>query len=123
MPGGVIRVGRPAPEAKHMLNPRTFSESLEPSMRRARRRGARILFSGAGFAAAYFFDPQLGPERRRSAAAAYRRARRAIAELRSPEENDDSGRDGEAPAPALPVDRERRLVSRRPASNGVGTPR
>ena len=53
--------------------------------RHVQRNGMRLLFSGIGFSAAYFLDPELGPARRRQALVLLRRARAAVISARTPE--------------------------------------
>jgi hypothetical protein len=66
-------------------------ESAGQHVRHVQRNSMRLVFSGIGFSAAYFLDPEHGPARRRQAVLLMRRARAAIASARG---------DGDAATPA-----------------------
>ncbi len=51
----------------------------------------RLLFSGIGFSAAYFLDPEQGAARRKSAVEAFHRAKQAIAHARAVDDQPRSG--------------------------------
>jgi hypothetical protein len=84
-------------------------ESAGQHARHAQRSSMRWVFSGIGFSAAYFLDPEHGPARRRQALVLMRRARAAVASARATGGAPASGQTGafvpgspgaEAPVPA-----------------------
>jgi hypothetical protein len=92
-----------------MVDVRKTFESAGEHARHAQRNGTRLVFSGIGFSAAYFLDPEHGPARRRQAVVLMRRARAVIASARSGHDAPVPGQTGafvpgsraaEAPVPA-----------------------
>jgi hypothetical protein len=92
-----------------MVDVRKTFESAGEHARHAQRNGTRLVFSGIGFSAAYFLDPEHGPARRRQAMVLMRRARAVIASARSGHDAPVPGQTGafvpgsraaEAPVPA-----------------------
>jgi hypothetical protein len=65
-----------------MLDPHEGLKSAGQHARHARRTGMRLVFSGIGFSAAYFLDPQHGASRRKQAVDFIRRGKNAIARAR-----------------------------------------
>jgi hypothetical protein len=77
-----------------MVEVRKSFESAGLHVRNAQRRGMRLVFSGIGFSAAYFLDPEHGPARRRQAMVLMRRARAAIASARAADHRPAAGKTG-----------------------------
>jgi hypothetical protein len=77
-----------------MVDVRKSFESAGQHARLAQRRGMRLVFSGIGFSAAYFLDPDHGPARRRQAMVLMRRARAAIASARADDHLPAAGKTG-----------------------------
>jgi hypothetical protein len=77
-----------------VIDPRETYKSAEVHARHAQRTGMRLLFSGIGFSAAYFLDPQHGASRRKQAVGYIRRGRQAIATARAGDGGGNSPRSG-----------------------------
>jgi len=62
-----------------MVDPRNAYKSMSAHARNAQRTSVRLIFSGIGFSAAYFLDPEHGAYRRQQAIDFIRRTRKSIA--------------------------------------------
>jgi hypothetical protein len=96
-----------------MIDAGATLETARSRVRRARKTGGRLLVSGLGFSAAYFFDPDHGRERRQRALALIGHLRRSAATESAP---------GEPAVPPLPDAAGETRGPFKRAANGVGAP-